>query len=428
MKNIIGFILFFTIITQLKAQKPTYTSSTNLLTQKLDDYLISVAQAHRFNGTVLIVQKGNILLQKSFGWKNASSHTLNDTNCIFQIASITKTLTSSIILKLQDLGKLSVNDKLDKYLTDFPNGEKITIENLLTHTSGIGNIDVEETDTTAWTPVSKAEILNSFKNEPLEFKPGTKFHYRNSGYFLLGMIIEKVTGMPYQKVVRQMIFEPLQMTHSGFDFINLRDTLKVTGYSLLTADKQTPAPLIDSTVTFASGDIYSTTGDLYKWIKAVSEKQILSASSWKKAITPFKENYGYGWFSGYINDKKCIWHTGATFGFNSNMTYFPDSDVTIILLDNYFNEATPPILSAEVISAIIFNKPYNLYKEKSEVKIKDAILTKYTGTYSLSVKPERTMVITLQEGNLVANMQGTLLQLVFNSDTKFEFKNIPQVQ
>lgn len=242
------------------------------------------------------------------------------------------------------------------------------------------------------------------------------------------MIIEKVIGMPYQKGVRQMIFEPLQMTHSGFDFINLRDTLKVTGYTLLTADKQILAPLIDSTVTFASGDVYSTTGDLYKWIKAVSSKQILSASSWKKAFTPLKENYGYGWFSSLINNKRCIWHGGGTFGFASNLSYFPEEDITIILLNNFLNESNQAVLPVEALSAIIFNKPYTLYEEKSEVKINDDVLNKYIGTYSLTVAPNRTMIITKENGNLIANMQGTMLQLVFYTDIKFEFKNLHPVK
>lgn len=428
MKNIIGLILLFSLAIQLRAQQQSPdTSSSKTLTKKLDDYILSVVNAQRFNGTVLIAQKGKILLQKSYGWKNYETKTPNDTNCIFQIASLTKTFTSAIVLKLQESGKLSVKDKIDKYLPDFPNGKKITVENLLTHTSGIGNIDIEETDTATWTPMNRAEILNAFQNEPLSFKPGTEFTYRNSGYFLLGLIIEKVTGMTYQKAVRKMIFEPLQMNHSGFDFINLNDTLKATGYTILTQEKQTIAHLIDSTVTFASGDIYSTTGDLYKWVKAVSNRRILSPDSWEKTFTPFpfKENYGYGWFIGSISSKKCIWHTGATFGFTSNLTYFPANDVTIILLNNFFNETVQPILSVETISAIVFNKPYTLYKEKSEVKIKAAVLTKYAGTYSLSGTPKRTIVITFHDGNLVANMQGTLLEIVFNTDTKFQFKNLP---
>lgn len=425
MKNITGLILLLVMTVQLKAQQSTDTSFSKSTTQKLDEYIISVAKASRFNGTVLIAQKGNILLQKSYGWKNYEKQAPNDTNCIFQIASITKTFTSTIILKLQELGKLSVKDNISKYLPDFPNGNKITIENLLTHTSGIANIEVEETDTVAWSPMSRLEILNAFKNEPLAFKPGSKFSYRNSGYFLLGMIIEKVAGMPYQKVVGQMIFEPLQMTHSGFDFINLQDTLKVKGYILLTADKQTLAPLIDSTVTFASGDIYSTTGDLYKWAKAISNKKILSTSSWQKAFIPFKENYGLGWFITSISDKNSVWHSGATFGFASNLTYFPGEDVTIILLNNSFNQSNQTVLPVDALSAIIFNKPYRLYEEKSEVKLKDDVLNKYTGTYSLSVAPNRTMVVTKKNGDLIANMQGTILQLVFNTDTKFEFKNLP---
>lgn len=429
MKIIIGLIMLFSLAFQLRAQQQSPdTSSSKTLTKKLDDYIFSVVKAQRFNGTVLIAQKGKILLQKSYGWKNYETKTPNDTNCIFQIASLTKTFTSAIILKLQESGKLSVKDKVDKYLPDFPNGNKITIENLLTHTSGIGNIDIEETDTVTWTPMNRAEILNVFQNEPLSCKPGTEFTYRNSGYFLLGLIIEKVTGMTYQKAVRKMIFEPLQMTHSGFDFINLNDTLKATGYTILTQEKQTIAHLIDSTVTFASGDIYSTTSDLYKWAKAIARKQILSKNSWKQTFTPFplKEKYGYGWFTGSINDKKCVWHGGALFGFASNLTYFPDENVTIILLNNVLNESNQQVLPVNQLSAIIFNKPYTLFKEKIEIKINDEDLNKFTGTYSLSTTPSATMVITIENGKLMLVVdKNTTLQFVFNTATSFEFKNVP---
>jgi CubicO group peptidase (beta-lactamase class C family) len=419
----IFFISIFVITTSFGQ-----TKQEKSLSQKLDDYLISVSQANRFNGTALIAQKGKILLQKSYGWKNYETKTTNDTNCIFQIASVTKTFTSAIILKLQESGKLSVKDKVDKYLPDFPNGKKISIENLLTHTSGIGNIDIEETDTITWTPMHRAEILNAFQNEPLSFKPGTDFTYRNSGYFLLGLMIEKVTGMTYQKAVRKMIFEPLQMTHSGFDFINLNDTLKATGYTILTQKKQTIAHLIDSTVTFAYGDIYSTASDLYKWAKAIARKQVLAKDSWKQTFTPFPLNakYGYGWFTGSINNKKCVWHGGALFGFASNLTYFPNEDVTIILLNNVLNESNQQVLPVNSLSAIVFNKPYTLYKEKSEVKISDEDLEKFTGTYSLSTKPSSTMIVTKKDGNLMLMAdKNTTLQFVFNTEKIFEFKNLP---
>lgn len=135
-----------------------------------------------------------------------------------------------------------------------------------------------------------------------------------------------------------MIFEPLQMVHSGFDFIHLKDTLKTTGYAILNDTMQRPAHLIDSTVSYAAGAMYSTAGDMYKWAKAIACNQILSADLWKKAFTPYKENYGYRWMIDSINGKNYIGHSGEIMGFTSYFRFFPKEYVTIILLNNFLDE------------------------------------------------------------------------------------------
>jgi CubicO group peptidase (beta-lactamase class C family) len=429
MKNIVGTVLLFAITFYSTAQKPIDTSSKKSPTQKLDEFLISLSNAHKFNGTALIAQKGKILLHKGYGWKNAAANTFNDTNSIYQIGSLTKPFTAQIILKLQELGKLSITDKLNKYLLDYPNGEKITIENLLTHTSGIASYDAEEKDTITWSPVEKADVLSVFKNKPLEFEPGSIFRYSNSGYFLLGMIAEKAGGKPYEQIVRELIFVPLQMTHSGFDFIHLQDTLKATGYKTLNAERQITVHLIDSTVSYATGEMYSSTGDLYKWAKSLADKQILSPGSWKKALTAFHSNYGYGFFIDSMNGKKYVGHSGGITGFTSNFVYFPDEDVTIILVNNFLYEGderdNQPVLPVQELSAIIFDKPYTPYREKKEIKVNDTSLNKYIGTYALSTTPKRTIIVTKQDGSLMATIPGvTTMQFVFNTDTQFQFKNL----
>lgn len=424
--------LFFLLVTSsllCHAQHGKGTSaesnSTEVITHKLDNYLASLSKAYRFNGTALIAKGDHILLHKGYGWQNVDAKLPNTEKSVFQIASLTKPFTAIIILQLQESGHLSLKDKLSKFLPDFPNGDRITVEQLLTHTSGLANIDVEETDTITWSPVSKREILASFKDIPLAFTPGTQFSYRNSGYFLLGLIIEKVTGVPYQKVVRERLIEPLQMSHSGFDFIHLKDPAKVTGYTILTADRQQTAHLIDSTVTFASGDIFSTTGDLYKWARSVAARQFLSAKTWKKALTPFKEQYGYGWFIDKINGENCFGHSGGTYGFASNLTYFPKEEVTIILLNNILNESQQAILPVEALSAIVLGKPYLKYEERKEVKIDPKEADRFLGTYALTSDPKRTMIIKKKGDQLVADLSGKTLELVFTSGMDFQFKNVP---
>ncbi len=423
-KSILLIIISIISYTILKAQ-----GQNDSLAQKLDEYLNSANKAHTFNGAVLIAQHGKIILEKGYGYKDVANKTLNDTNSIFQIGSNTKPFTATAILILQQEGKLFINDKLSKYFPDYPNGNKITIENLLTHTSGIPGYDVEETDTIAWSPVSKEFILNIFKNDSLEFEPGTKYKYSNAGYFLLGMIIEKVTGKSYEQAIRNMIFGPLQMVHSGFDFIHLKDTLKATGYAVLNDTMQRPVHLIDSTVSYAAGAMYSTTGDMYKWARANATNQILSADLWKKAFTPYKENYGYGWIIDSINGKNYIGHSGGIMGFTSYFLYFPQEDVTIILLNNFLDEANPIVLPVQDVSAIIFNKPYKLVHAEKAIAISDSVLNSYTGTYALSSAPKRTIIVTKENNVLQANLAGKVTtQMIFQTNTKFEFKNIPNTE
>src|SRR4051794_186183 len=273
--------------------------ATETIARKIDEYLLSANAVNKFNGAALVAKKGEIVLSKAYGFKNTAKKQLNDTGTIFQIGSITKSFTVIVIANLQEQHKLSVNDKLSKYFPGYPNGEKITIRNLLTHTSGIYNYtnDIGEEDTAiVCHPVSQDRVLQVFENRPLSFKPGKSFEYCNSGYYLLGMIIEKVSGKRYEDVVREMIFNPTEMNHSGFDFRNLNDTHKAQGYIILDKDTTKPNYTVDSTVYFSAGSIYSTTNDLYRWSRAITTDQLLNKNSWNEVFTTYKNNYGYGFY------------------------------------------------------------------------------------------------------------------------------------
>jgi CubicO group peptidase (beta-lactamase class C family) len=417
-------LIFNLFSLNLEGQNAHDTSGESIY-NKVNEYLTSATRLYLFNGTALVAKKGTVLLNKGYGWKDVATKSLNDSNTIFQIGSVTKTFTAAIILKLQELGKLSIYDPIIKYIPDYPKGDKITVQQLLTHTSGIFSFDVDETDTIAWSPVSREIMLSYFQNRPLGFDPGTKFSYSNSGYFLLGMIIEKITGHPYEQVVRNFIFDPLQMTHSGFDFINLKDTLKATGYGKFDAVNPIGAHLTDSTASFATGAIYSSTGDLYKWARAIAKEQFLSAVSWKQAFTPFKQNYGYGWFIDSLNGSKYVGHSGGIMGFSAYLIYFPDKDITIILLNNFLNESTTLVPIIQDLSAILLSKPYELPRIHKESKVNDSTLNKYIGTYSLTTSPKRTIIISKENDYLIAHISGqATLEIVFQTETKFELKGV----
>ncbi|HVX27864.1 MAG TPA: serine hydrolase [Parafilimonas sp.] len=373
------------------------------ITQKLDEYLLAANKVNKFNGNTLIAQNGKILLQKSYGYKNFATHVLNDSNTIFQIGSVTKQFTATVILKLQEEGKLSVNDKLSAYFPQFKYANEITIENLLTHTSGIYNYtnDIDENDSAiVCNPIDKQLFFDIINKHRLDFKPGTQMRYSNSGYYFLGLIIEKVTGKSYEQNVRDMIFTPLQMDHSLFDFKHSLDTNIATGYQTLndSVQKIASAWRWDSTVTYAAGGIWSTTNDMYKWAQAIADKKILSAELWKAMTTPHLEHYGYGLFVDSLFGTQEIYHGGGIPGFTANFCYYPLHDGIIILLTNkgWFDESLNAI-NAD-LSAIIFNKPYDIPHVHVAIKLADEVLKKYTGQYDFDKKHH--VYITLGNGQL----------------------------
>ena len=393
----ISFIIIFTVsFFLLKAQ-----NQTDSISQKLDEYLLSANKFYKFNGSVLIAEKGKILLEKSYGYKNFATKSLNDSNSIFQIGSVSKQFTSTVILKLQEERKLSLQDKLSKYFPEFKYANKITLENLLTHTSGIYNYtnDIDDNDSAiVCNPVDKQLVLDIMFKHSLDFKTGTQFAYDNSGYYLLGLIIEKVTGKSYEENIRDIIFTPLQMTHSLFDFANSKDTNIAVGYKKFNENEQLIAQRWDSTVTYAAGGIFSTVGDLYKWIKAIANKEILSADSWEAALSPHLEHYGYGWFIDSLYGKKSISHGGGLPGFMADVTFYPDEDAIIILLNNegYFGEGLTDINAN--LSAILFHKPYELMNIRPEIKLVDSVLKRYVGEYAFDKKHHA--FITLENNTL----------------------------
>lgn len=391
------YCLLFLLIINLNAN-----AQSDSITQKLDAYLQAATDLHKFNGNALIVEKGNILLNKSYGYKNVEPQVLNDSNTIFQIGSVTKQFTAAVVLKLQEEGKLSVQDKLSKYFPQFKYADDITLENLLTHTSGIYNYtnDIDDNDSAiTCNPVDKSVALEIMQKHNLDFKPGNQFRYSNSGYYLLGMIIEKVTAKSYEQNVRDIIFTPLGMTHSLFDFKHAADTNIATGYQKITdiAQIEASAWRWDSTVSYAAGAIWSTTGDMYKWAQAINKK-ILSEASWRVMTTPYLDTYGYGVFIDSIFGKQTITHGGGIPGFIAYLCYYPIEDISIILLNNYgwFGDALNPI-NAD-LSAIILNKPYEVLKEHENKILPDEVLKKYTGKYEFDKK--HPVYITLKDRQL----------------------------
>jgi CubicO group peptidase (beta-lactamase class C family) len=378
MKNFLFFIL-------TAYSSHSFAQGSTDIASKLDDYLKSANEAYRFNGAGLVVHNGEVLLNKGYGFSDMKSKTPNTADTRFPLLSITKTFTATIILKLQDEKKLSVNEKLSKYFADYPNGSKITIHHLLTHSSGIHNYsdDVGEEDSAIVNhAISKDLVMSRFKDKPLDFAPGKEYSYNNSGFYLLGLIIEKVTGKPYETVVRDYIFNPLEMTESGFDFNGVPKAIKAQGYQFWDREKIVPYKHFDSTYAYSAGSIYSTTNDMLKWAGAVSAKQILSPETWELAFKPKIQNYGYGWQTGQFFGRKYVKHSGGYPGYMSEFIFYPNENLSIVLLNNFGNYGQNVWAIGMGISSIVFGLPYDNWKLRNETAFDEKLLKSHIGTYA----------------------------------------------
>lgn len=393
---------------------------------KIDSLITAYSKISKFNGTALVSKNGTVLLNKGYGYRNAAAKILNDEQSIFQLGSITKQFTAAVILKLQEENKLAVSDKLSKFFPGYPKGDSITIEQLLTHTSGIYSYtnDGNFMSTEVSKPHSKEQMMALFKDKPLDFSPGTGWNYSNSGYSLLGYIIEAVTKTSYEEAVRKYIFTPLHMTHSGFDFTNLKSLNKTTGYFMLDASNAPAAPIVDSTVAYSAGSIYSTTGDLNLWHKALMQNIILSKAQQEKAYTPVKNKYGYGWVIDSIEAKRRVGHGGGIHGFITNESRVPDDDIDIVLLSNASDRSLDKITSD--IYAILYNKPYELPKERIAVQLPSATLQQYSGEYE--IRPDLHVTITVKDTVLIALPTNQSEKILYAEKENFFFQKEEDVQ
>ena len=389
MKKIFTIILIVGLTQNLFAQDTT--------SRKIDELLSAYAKLNKFNGSALVAWHGKVIFEKGYGFSDVSGKKLNEPYTIFQIASVTKQFTSAVVLKLVELKKIALTDKLSKYYPDFPQADKITIENLLTHTSGIYDYTHEDTVTKL---DNEQKMISFLKKKKRDFEPGTNWSYSNSGYSILGFIIQKVSGITYERAVRKYIFDPLHMGHSGFDFERLQSKEKSTGYSVFNDSVKTVATLNDSSVVFAAGAIYSTVGDLYKWHEGLQSYQIVKKELMDKAYTPFKRNYGFGWVIDSIYGKRMIYHSGGISGFSSNFARITEDDACIALLNNKEGPGLETI--NREIMAILYKQPYNVPKKKQAINLPLDVLAKYVGTYDLQT-PKMMLEMSVNNGKLLAH-------------------------
>lgn len=399
MKSILACLIL------LLAAQPVFSQKAKQLEQLFNAY----DKMGGFSGSVLVAEKGKIIFEKSYGYRNGPKKEKNTNNSLYRVFSTTKMFTATVILKLEEEGKLSLNDKLSKYYPTFPKGDNITIANLLSHTSGIPD------ETSSENTVNEEILMKFLASKPLDFSPGTQWNYSNSGYYILGHIIKKVTGTDYDKAIENYILKPLQMNNSGFHFNEVTDENKAWGYEFLSDKMSNEALRFKTDHPFAAGAMYSTVGDIFKFNEAFKNYKILKKETVEKMITPYlNDHYGFGCDTSTVNGKKRIGHDGGGPGYRSRYYRIPEDDICVIVQSNYNLSFTEMIVPQ--IEDILYNRPYSTPTTKN-INLQE--LKKLEGAY---IADGTKYYINIIDGQVILNGGNyARLPLLPITNTKLQF-------
>lgn len=352
------------------------------------DQLLSKYQAYgQFNGSALVAYNGKLILKKGYGHANMEWKISNQANTKHRLGSITKQFTAVLILQLANQGKVDLKANVSTYIPDYPKevGEKITVHQLLTHTAGVPNYTSfpDFFATKSRNPHTTEELVEVFSSLPLDFTPGAQFNYSNSGYVLLGVIVENVTGKTYEAALEEMIFKPLGMTNTGYDHHGQILENRAAGYEKA-GSAYVNADYLDMSIPYAAGSMYSTVEDLFLWDQALYTEKVLPKKYMDLMFTPYVEafgmHYGYGWMVGKVplgetgKEQDIITHGGGINGFNTLISRLPKNKEVIILLNN--TGGTNLDAMSKGINAILHDQPYEFPKQSVSTTVATTIMEK----------------------------------------------------
>jgi len=375
--------------------------STGTFARAADQLMQREVERGHFSGTVLISRDANVLFAKGYGLADADWGVKNTPDTKFEIGSITKTFTATLIMQLEQQRRLALTDSVCTYIENCPPGwTAVTLHHLLSHTSGIYNLTLSaDYDKLHGVPQTREEVLARIRAQPLAFVPGAKFDYSNSNYFLLAMVIEKVTGQTYESVLKQRLLDPLEMRDTG---VIHRDSIlsrHATGYRPTKSGALEVDSPTDPSWSFGAGSLYSTVADLQKWSEALDTDRILPQATLRRMWQPVKGEYGYGWEvltpSPGSGNRQVIQHTGFITGFITIFRRIADEHLTVIVLSN--NLASHPARVAQSLSALALGDHFVPSFDRETVELAPEILRRYVGDYELGGE---TFTITSRDGRL----------------------------
>jgi CubicO group peptidase (beta-lactamase class C family) len=378
-------------------------AQTQVTPQRLDDQAQGYARLGQFTGTVLVAIDGRTLLSKGYGLGNAEWNIPNTPQTKFRLGSITKQFTAMAVLLLEQQGKLKVADPVCKYVESCPAAwQPVTLHHLLTHTSGIPNFtSFPDYKKTMMIPSPPLETVKRFTAKPLDFDPGSKHSYSNSGYVLLGLVIEKVAGESCSAFLTKNILAPLGMSNTGYD--NTSDVLpmRASGYERK-GSTLVNAPYLDMTIPHAAGSMYSTTLDLMTWDVALNNHRLLNEENYKRYFTPALSGYAYGWNVAQRDGVEVISHGGGINGFATTILRLPARKLVVVALSN----VTPSQVGrlGQDLLKLALGQSVEVPKAPPAVRVPVETLKQYVGVYEIS--PAFLLTITLEGETLITQATG----------------------
>ena len=378
-------------------------------------------------GAAVLVRKGDsVLLRKGYGSADLELDVPMRPEYIFRLGSITKQFTAAAIMMLAEQGKLALADDIRKYVPDYlPKGAPVTIEQLLTHTGGVPSYtSVPAFRLHARDDLTHAQVVAMVKDLPLDFAPGTKWSYSNTGYFLLGMVIEKASGKRYDAFLAERIFQPLGMSHTRYGDVEPIIPGRIPGYDRVGAGYQN-LEFVSMSGPFAAGALISSVDDLARWDRAITDGKLLQASSWSRIFTPERlkdgsdTRYGFGWSIGAVQGHRVVSHGGAIPGFNAEIARLPDDGVLVVVLCNSSPGVTNPGDLALRLAASAIGKPI---VDPQPVTLAPEILDRYAGVY---LADDKTRAVVRRDGTQLTVLQsGGHMTLDAESDGRFFIRNL----
>jgi CubicO group peptidase (beta-lactamase class C family) len=395
----------------------------------MQEFLAGVYRPDEPGAAVLVQKNGATLLRAGFGMANAELGVRIEPSMVFRLGSVTKQFTAMAVLMLAQEGKLGLDDPLTKYLPGYPIGDRtITVSHLLAHTSGIRSYTALPGFVAGiGKDYTHDELVALFSKEPFDFNPGERFLYNNSGYFLLGMIIEKASGEPYEQFLRRRIFQPLGMSHSGYGFMGPVVPGRAAGYDRDPNGMMVNTPWMSMTQPYSAGALVSSVDDLALWDAALYTDTLLSAPMRERMFTSFTLNsaaptgYGCGWSLGELQGVATQEHGGGINGFSTHVLRIPSEKIYVAVLSNNTGASLPAGAVARNLAARAMGKPL---EEKKVAAIDPVIVDAYVGDYELA--PGFILTISREGGRFFAQATGQSRAEIFpQSETEFFLKVVP---